>query len=194
MHGTDRNTGLAPAHRLGLAVLALLAIALGVYGWYKFFREEPQDVGDGYARDALPLRLDRRRTRRRNSVLDLLRAAAHVPRKAARAGRLRVARRVLGAGPGTADRLHQEDRRISARREQLRGLPHHELSHQARREPGVRQRRAGPHAQSRSLLPFSRRLREGSALQRGQPDARNQPRHRPAVDRAADVSLPASFR
>ena len=147
-------------------------------------------VDDRDAGDALPLRLHRRRERRRHPVLDLLRAAAHVSREASRAGRLRVAGRVVGAGPGAADRLHQEDRRLPARGEQLRGLPHHQLPRRPEREPGVHQRRAGTHAQPRGVLPLPRRLRQGSALQRRQPDARDQPRDRPAVRRSAGLPLP----
>ena len=80
------------------------------------------------AGDALPLWLDRRRARCRNSVLDLLCVAADFSGEAARAGRLCVARRVVGAGQRAADRLHQENDRISARGQQLRGVPHDQLS------------------------------------------------------------------
>ena len=91
-------------------------------------------MGHAGRRHALQVRLDRRRERCRHSVLDLLRAAADVPREAARTRRLRVARRAVGTGPGTAGRLHQEGDRLSARRQQLRRLPQHAACARARRE------------------------------------------------------------
>src|SRR5882724_3939402 len=86
-------------------------------------------LGDGIGGHALQVWLDRRGVRRRHPLLDLLRVTAHVPRKAARTGRLRPPRRALGAGPGTAGRIHQEDHRLSARRQYLRGLSYGDLSH-----------------------------------------------------------------
>ena len=147
-------------------------------------------VDDRDAGDALSLRLDRRRARRGDSVLDLLRAAADVPRETARAGRLRLARRVVGARQGAADRLHQEDHRFSARGNNCAVCHTTNYRAGAEREPGVRQRRAGTHAEPRGVLPLPRRLREGSALQRRQPDARDQSRDRPAARRSARVPLP----
>ena len=89
------------AHSWTVAARSLAVLAVGgsaLVGWYKFFREEPQpDWITQRPGDALQVRLDRRRARRRHSVLDLLRAAAHLPGEAARARRLRVARRVRGS-------------------------------------------------------------------------------------------------
>ena len=101
-----------------IKVIILILVVLGgvgaYVGWYKFFREEPQpEWMTADAGDALQVRLDRRRARCRHSVLDLLRAAADVPGEAARTRRLCVARRVVGAGPGAADRLHEEGDRLS---------------------------------------------------------------------------------
>ena len=89
------KTVLAQAHDL-----ARPAVAGGsaLFGWYKFFREEPQPRDHRRPRDALQVRLDRRGARCRHSVLDLLRAAAHVSGQASRAGRLCVARRAWEQG------------------------------------------------------------------------------------------------
>ena len=79
--GSVRNGSYAPCSRSSAC-----SRGASVLGWYKFFREEPQpDWVTRNARDALQVRLDRRRARRRHSVLDLLRHAARIPGQAARA-------------------------------------------------------------------------------------------------------------
>ena len=126
-----------------LLLLLLLVGAVGAYvAWDRGFREHPQpDWVTGHAGDAVQVRLPRRGERCRNSVLDLLCAAADVSRKSCRARRLRLARRAVGAGAGAAGGLHQEDHRLSARCQQLRRLPHRDVPRQAGRDADFHRRR-----------------------------------------------------
>ena len=114
----------------------MLGVVLGAcFGWYKFFREEPQPAwvtatpdmrfkygSIGAEHDAgIPYWIF--------YVLPRM-----FPEKLPGPGGYAVARRAVGAGTGAAGRLHQEGDRLSARRQQLRGLPHGELPHCATNE------------------------------------------------------------
>ena len=189
---TAETSGWRRGKILGWLGVLLVLVALGAfYGWYKFFRDVPQE---SWMTETPEMRFRYGSIGAENDagipywifyVLPRM-----FPDKLPGPGGYAALGVSWEQGQGAADRLHQEDHRISARGEQLRRLPHHELPRRPEREPGVHQRRARPHAESRGVLPIPRRLREGSALQRRQPDARDQPRDRPAVGRAACLPLP----
>ena len=186
MHAIDQSAVAAQQARSGACCdhardPRACSVAVGAFfGWYKFFREEPQpDVDHATIR-----RCASSTARSAPSATPASRTGSSMccracSRRRSRAGRVCLVRRVVGAGTGAADRLHQEGDRLPARGEQLRRVPHRELS----QEPRTRTRRSstpGPaHTLNRrSVLPLPRRLRQGSALQRRQPHARDQARHR----------------
>jgi hypothetical protein len=65
-------------------VIIVTIVFIGAYlgGYDRGFREDPQpDWVTAESRDALQVRLDRRRARRRHPLLDFLRPAARLSRK-----------------------------------------------------------------------------------------------------------------
>ena len=182
----DRGTNPAARSRASSSVLAVRAgrsAAIGGYvGWYKFFREEPQpDWVTATPEMRFKYGSHRRGERRRHPVLDLLRAAADVPREA--------------AGPGGYASLgvpweQGQELPVGFTKKTI-GFPRvanncavcHTATYRTKPDenPTFVVAGPGPHHQRRSLLPLPGRLRQGSALQRRQPDARDQAGHRPVA-------------
>ena len=101
---------------IGIVVAALLAVG-GYVAWYKFFREEPQpawvtqDADTRFKYGSIGAENDAGIPYWIFYVLPRM-----FPGEAARTRRLRVARRAVGTGPGTAGGIHEEGDRLSARR------------------------------------------------------------------------------
>ena len=79
----------------------------------------------------------------------------------------------VGAGTRPAGRVHEEDHRLRARGQQLRGVPYRQLSHHGGRESRLRRSRSRRTPSNWRRSSASRRLRQGSALQPRHPDGRD---------------------
>ena len=137
-------------------------------------------------RDALQVRLDRRRERRRHPVLDLLRAAAHVPRQAARA-RAATPRSAWRGSRGRSCRSASPRRRSASRASPTTAPSATPRAIAASRDENPTFVVAGP-GHTLNVEAFFRFLvdcAQGPALQRRQPDARDQPGHRPVAGSTA---------
>ena len=162
------------------------------YGWYKFFREEPQA---DWVTATPEMRF--RTARSAASATQAFRTGSSTccrgcSRRSCR-GRAATPRSACPGSRGSELPIGFTKKIIGFPRvgQQLRRLPHDELPRGAEREPASSSTPGPGH--TLNLEAFFRFLvdcAQGSALQRRHPDARDRARHRSAVGRQARLPLP----
>ena len=159
-----------------VAVLLILGVIGGVYAWWKFFREVPQEVcGDVEPSRRAELCASPEEERFKYGSLGaewelgIPYPIFHVlPRVfgdlLAGAGRLSRVRHPVGGGQGAAGRLLEEDRGVPADHPDLRDLPCGELPDEPGRRAGDRAERAVAHHERHGVPRLPRGGGERSAL------------------------------
>ena len=148
----------------GVVLLLILAL-LGWFAWYKFFREVPQPQFDSEDERFMYGSIGAEATAGIPYWILYVLPRIFPDKLPGPAGYASFGAAV-GAGKRAAGRFHQEDHRLRSRGQQLRGVPRGDRSPLADGESALLPHRPRSHLQSRSVLPLSGRLRDGSAIQR----------------------------